>query len=117
MKLPRKVPLSNYERNVQRLLNPPAPTFRDRVGGVLGAVEELFCRHVTQRGLYRQLDAAGALYRALSRWPPERDTQEFVEHGLRRIAEALAVGQAQAGAVPGAVRPEEHFDQYRHHPH
>lgn len=45
-------------RNIERIMNPPAPTFRDRARRVLRGVEEWWCRHVTQRRLYRLLDRA-----------------------------------------------------------
>ncbi|WP_405614362.1 hypothetical protein OG292_16605 [Streptomyces sp. NBC_01511] len=54
---PREKNLSNYERNVRRILNPPPPTLGDRLHLLLGRAENVWCRHVTQRELFRQLDA------------------------------------------------------------
>lgn len=101
MRQPRKPQLSDYER----------------IGGALTAIEESCCRHITQRKLYQQLGAAGALSRALSPPAPEWDTQEFMERGLRRITEAVAARQARTSAVPFAVPSEDHRDQCRPHPH
>ncbi|MEU6959558.1 hypothetical protein [Streptomyces chrestomyceticus] len=51
-------PVSNEERNIMRLLHPPRPTLLDRLRRVLFAAEEWWCRHVTDRELYRLLDRA-----------------------------------------------------------
>lgn len=62
----KRARLTNYERNVQRILNPPPATLRERVGHVLYVLESLLCRHVTYRALYRHLDAMRpALERAI----------------------------------------------------
>jgi hypothetical protein len=48
----------NIRRNRERIFNPPKPTLRDRVAGFFWAIEEWWCRHVTQRELARLLDNA-----------------------------------------------------------
>ncbi|MDT3395129.1 hypothetical protein RKE29_00390 [Streptomyces sp. B1866] len=50
--------MTNTERTIQRFVNPPERTLRDRLWSVLVAVEDAWCRHVTQRALYRELDRA-----------------------------------------------------------
>jgi hypothetical protein len=48
----------NIRRNRERIFNPPRPTLRDHAAGFFWAIEEWWCRHVTQRELYRLLDNA-----------------------------------------------------------
>ncbi|MFH8597541.1 hypothetical protein [Streptomyces rimosus] len=55
---PPNTPLTNEERNIRRLLNPPRPTLRDRLLSAAYAVEELWHRHVSDREIYRILDRA-----------------------------------------------------------
>ncbi|GGP44137.1 hypothetical protein GCM10010214_16270 [Streptomyces abikoensis] len=72
-------PLSNYERNVQRILFPPRPTLGQRLRRAAYAIEESWHRHVWSRELYRRLDNLRAMVEAPR--PPEWDTPEFVERG------------------------------------
>jgi hypothetical protein len=44
------------ERNIARVMNPRKRRLWDRIMGIAWEVEEWWCRHVTQRELYRQLD-------------------------------------------------------------
>ncbi|MGG7569249.1 hypothetical protein [Streptomyces sirii] len=55
------------------------------------AAEEWWCRHVTQRELYRQLDAMGRAFKASL--PEEWATPEHAERSLRRIADAVPARQ------------------------
>ncbi|MFH8747264.1 hypothetical protein ACH4GK_08485 [Streptomyces rimosus] len=55
---PPVTPISNEERNIRRLLNPPRPTLRDRLLSAAYAVEELWHRRVSYREIYRILDRA-----------------------------------------------------------
>ncbi|MEU1629345.1 hypothetical protein ABZ746_29325 [Streptomyces sp. NPDC020096] len=87
-RLSARKPLSNYERNVQRFLNPPSPSLRDRIGGVVFAVEEFWCRHVTQRELYRRLDDLRDQVQASL--PAGWDTPSKAECDLQRIRDAVA---------------------------
>lgn len=48
----------NRQRNIEWIMNPPKSSLLDRIMGVAFAVEEWWCRHVSQRELYRRLDAA-----------------------------------------------------------
>ncbi|MER6380735.1 hypothetical protein ABT274_12225 [Streptomyces sp. NPDC001127] len=84
--------LSNRERNIQRILNPPKPTLRDRTRRVRWAAEEWWQRHVTQRDLYRRLDAAGRIFRANPR--DDWGAPEHAEHSLQRIREDASAHQA-----------------------
>jgi hypothetical protein len=63
-------PEENRARNIERILNPPGPTLSDRLWRVLSAVEHWWCRHVTQRYLYRLLDAVSAAAKQ------QRDTRQ-----------------------------------------
>lgn len=90
--------MSNYERNVQRILNPPPPTLRERVGRILWGLEEFWCRHVTQRELYRRLDNARLLIQASM--PPDRHSAEQLERSLQRIRDAVAAERAGAAGHP-----------------
>jgi hypothetical protein len=45
------------QRNRERILHPPKLSLWDRFMNQLFEVEEWWCRHVTQRELYRHLDA------------------------------------------------------------
>ena len=54
---PEEIRERNIQRNRERILNPPKPSLWDRAAGAAWAVEEWWCRHVTQRDLYRRLDA------------------------------------------------------------
>ncbi|MEX2984279.1 hypothetical protein [Streptomyces sp. C36] len=89
----RRQPISNRERNIQRILNPPGPTFRDEVGRIVGAVEEYWCRHVTQRELYRRLD--GIRLATWSALQPDRYTLEDLQRGLQRLRDAFAAEQTK----------------------
>lgn len=60
----RKPPLTNRERNIQRILHPPGPTLPERLGRPVRAAEDRWCRHVSQRELHRQLDAMALAFRA-----------------------------------------------------
>ena len=77
----RKQQLSNRERNIQRIMCPPKPTVLERLRCRAYAVEEWWCRHFTQRELYRLLDAARI------HTPPEWDTPEFRAKALDRLAQ------------------------------
>lgn len=55
---PEEIAEQNCRRNIERILNPPKPSLRDRIAGVAWAVEEFWCRHVTQRELFHLLDNA-----------------------------------------------------------
>lgn len=49
--------MSNRERNIHLILHgPPKPKISERVASWLFDVEEWWCRHVSQRELYRYLD-------------------------------------------------------------
>jgi hypothetical protein len=61
MRKRRKAPLTNRERNIQRISNPPKPTANDRWHLALMAIEEWWGRHVSRREIYRRLDMAGCL--------------------------------------------------------
>ncbi|MFH8592387.1 hypothetical protein [Streptomyces rimosus] len=68
---PPNTPLSNEERNIQRLLNPPRPTLRDRLLSAAYVAEEWWFRHVSDRELYRLLDRA----RLPPDWGASRDAK------------------------------------------
>ncbi|PCG86330.1 hypothetical protein CIB93_08805 [Streptomyces sp. WZ.A104] len=87
--------MSNYERNVQRILNPPSPTILDRIARLAWGLEELWCRHVAQRELYRQLDVLRLV--AHSTLPPDRHTLERTKRDLQLIADAAAAEQEKPG--------------------
>lgn len=80
-------PLSNYERNVQRILFPPRPTLGQRLLQAAYTIEEAWRRHVRNRELYRRLDSLRALYQAA--YPPEQCVLEFAERGLQHIQDAV----------------------------
>ncbi|MEU3350757.1 hypothetical protein [Streptomyces sp. NPDC037389] len=81
-------PLSNYERNMQRILFPPRPTLGQQLRRAAYAIEEAWHRHVRNRELYRRLDSLRAPHQATC-WP-EQYTPEFAERGLQRLKEAVA---------------------------
>jgi hypothetical protein len=97
MRMPtrRRAPMSNRERNIQRILHPPGPSLSERLARPLWAAEEWWCRHVTQRELYRRLDAIGRAFRASL--PTEWDEPGFAERGLREIRSAVAAKREQGG--------------------
>lgn len=80
----RRPVLSNYERNMQRIMHPPKPTLRDQFWGACWWLQRQWCRHVTQRELHRRLDGARLLVGAAR--PPEWDAPEFTERSLQRLA-------------------------------
>lgn len=49
-------PKGNRERHIERIMSPPKRTLRNDIMGFTWEVKEWWCRHVTQRDLYRQLD-------------------------------------------------------------
>lgn len=49
----------NRWQNMNRILYPPQLTLRERLSTWAWKVEETWCRHVTQRELYRCLDRLG----------------------------------------------------------
>jgi hypothetical protein len=53
--------------NRERIVNPSGPGLRDRFMVQVFRVEEWWCRHVTQRELYRLLDSARLVKR--EEWP------------------------------------------------
>ena len=53
----------NRKRNIERIMNPPKPSLWDRIAGVAWEVEEWWCRHVSQRELYRRLDGLRVVMR------------------------------------------------------
>ncbi|MFF4223167.1 hypothetical protein ACFYZH_09905 [Streptomyces abikoensis] len=75
----------------------PIPTLRERITRFAGEVAEFWCRHVTQRLLYRQLDASQRRIRE-SR-PPDWVTP-VCERGLQRIKDAVAVETANLNGLP-----------------
>ncbi|MET9557189.1 hypothetical protein [Streptomyces sp. NPDC006645] len=77
----RREPLSNYERNIRRILNPPPLTLRDRLHLVAGRAENLWWRHVTRRELFRQFDT---LKCAAPPYTPTTDAE--VRRRLARLA-------------------------------
>jgi hypothetical protein len=104
-RLSSREPLSNYERNVQRILNPASPSLHDRMGQAVRAVEEFWCRHVTQRELYRRLDNLRDLIQAT--YPAEWDTPGYAERNLQRIRVAVAADRAQHAREPETHQPDE----------
>ncbi|WP_320777703.1 hypothetical protein [Streptomyces sp. CRN 30] len=46
----------NRQRNIRRILDPPRPTPTDHFWRLRSTIEEWWCRHFTQRDLYRLLD-------------------------------------------------------------
>ena len=84
---PREKNLSNYERNVRRILNPPPRTLADRLDVRLSRAENAWCRHVTQRELFRQLDALrDAMKHTAPREAPTPATDVEVRARLARLA-------------------------------
>jgi len=61
---PQEIRERNRLRNTERIRNPPKPSLQDRIMGLVSRVEEWWCRHVTQRELYRRLDLVGEITRA-----------------------------------------------------
>lgn len=57
-----RTPEENRIRNLRRLRNPRRRTLGDRLWAPFSRLVDWWCRHVTQRELYRRLDAAGELY-------------------------------------------------------
>lgn len=56
---PKEITERNIRRNTERILNPPKPSLWERVVmRRIYAAEKFWCRHVTQRELYRLLDGA-----------------------------------------------------------
>lgn len=53
---PEEIRERNRQRNIERILNPPKPSLWERAALLSWAIEEFWCRHVTQRELYRLLD-------------------------------------------------------------
>ncbi|QUI30715.1 hypothetical protein H9W91_07465 [Streptomyces alfalfae] len=82
----RKPALSNVERNVQRILHPPKPTLRDQFWRACWKVEEWWCRHVSQRELFRQLDAMRAVLKASREHPAPEDAHQQLEHFRTLVA-------------------------------
>ncbi|MFD7015857.1 hypothetical protein [Streptomyces sp. NPDC059928] len=85
---------------MQRILHPPRPTLREQLLLACWWVEELWCRHVWQRELYRRLDRLRETVRAAR--PPEWDTPEYAERSLQRLAARLAAdsnGRQQDGSI------------------
>ncbi|MEV6673254.1 hypothetical protein [Streptomyces sp. NPDC051162] len=70
----------------------PIPTLRERITRFAWEVAEFWCRHVTQRRLYQQLDSAQR--RILESRPPD------CERGLQRIKDAVAVEIANLDGFP-----------------
>lgn len=120
---PREKNLSNYERNVRRILNPPPRTLADRLHVLLSRVENVWCQHVTQRELFRQLDALRDAMNHPARWPAGRrrpssgrqpafdvglelpdGAQRGVDHGLGAGADEGVGGDSLSAAGHGLVR-------------
>ncbi|MGW6308268.1 hypothetical protein [Streptomyces niveus] len=89
----QKEPLSNYERNVRRILNPPPRTLSDRLRLLLNRVENAWCRHVTQRALFRQLDA---LREAMNHAAPPESLTLATDAEVRARLARLAADQHEA---------------------
>ncbi|MCI3223976.1 hypothetical protein [Streptomyces sp. NP-1717] len=84
---PREKNLSNYERNVRRIRNPPPHTLGDRLHVLLSRAENVWCQHVTQRELFRQLDALRkAMNHPAPREAPTPATDAEVRTRLARLA-------------------------------
>ncbi|MGW7004172.1 hypothetical protein ACWGCW_15465 [Streptomyces sp. NPDC054933] len=89
---------------MHRILNPPSPSLRDRMGQAVFAVEEFWCRHVTQRELYRRLDDLRDQVRAS--FPTGWDTPRNAERDLQRIRNAVAAERRQR-PEPETNQPDE----------
>ncbi|MCS0636458.1 hypothetical protein NX801_12450 [Streptomyces sp. LP05-1] len=73
----------NVRRNLERLLNPPRPSVRERLMRPVRWAEDLWCRHVSQRQLHQALDAARA--RVEAAMPPEWRSPEQARRRLARL--------------------------------
>ncbi|MFI8997014.1 hypothetical protein [Streptomyces sp. NPDC053542] len=79
---------TNQELNVQRLLNPPRRTLFERARPAWWAAEDWWCRHVTERALYRHLDGLRDAFRV--QLPPEWGAPEHDAEALQRLNERIA---------------------------
>ncbi|GGO99196.1 hypothetical protein [Wenjunlia tyrosinilytica] len=91
--------MSNRERNIRRILEPPRRTLVQRFRAVMWEVEEWWCRHVTQRDLYRLLDAARI------KTPSEWDTAQFREESMRWLAQRIEGVERSKDAEGGDGTP------------